>query len=149
MSFPEGQVDTRFGTLIWRMTAVDTMVIAGDELTIHQVLYNGVATLHRKKGQWEALFGDIYLARVRDVLVNPTRAALAAFKRQAMEIAKGADCEKIRQETKVAQLRAEMKVAYSEITRLKEEINEHMDRIKIILQELNETESSEVEPVPA
>lgn len=130
-NYPEGQAEHAEGVYDWSTSANDTMKVGGAQLLVNQVLYGGIATLRRKAdGQFDVMFGDIYFHRLNGGHKEPTRAACKVFQQRVVEIAQSVDTDELRYGTRVAVLHEELDNSASAVINLKEEIEEHEDRIR-------------------
>ena len=84
---PNGQVDDDMGLFNWFMDSDRVFVKVADEIVINRVAYHGNAHVRLKDGVWGAIYGDIYLRRVGDIMTDPTMAAWNAFRRKVDDIA--------------------------------------------------------------
>ena len=130
--YPEGASEFPEGTYAWTMHSEDEIVVIGDNLTINQIEYRGVATLKRNgDGRFCVNCGDIYFRRLSSS-VEYTQSAYSRFYNRVLEVALDADTDELRQLTKLAVLKEELNGCSSTVIRLREEIEEKEDRIEEI-----------------
>ena len=125
-NYPEGQAEHAEGVYEWSTSDNDTMGVRSAQLLINTVPYGGIATLRRKAD------GQFYFHRANGDHREPTRTASEVFQKRVVEIARSVDTDELRHDTKVAALHEELNNSAGAITSLKEDIEEHEDRIKEI-----------------